>query len=293
MKSKLSYHMKLANMNNEHQPRRRAANSSKVISFTSGKGGVGKTSIACSMGLALTQLGNKVLLLDADMSLANVDIVLGLTPKGTIRHVIDGDASLTEIMLSTAEGLDVIPASSGFAPLASLNAAQKLVLKHAVEEIAPNYDYILIDTAAGIGSDVLFFNSASHEIICIVNGEPTSLTDAYALIKVLSKQFGEQNIGVLVNNVSDSAEAERTFNRLQAAVERFLQGSIKYLGFVPTDAQVREAVLGRTAFQTAYPSSQAALAVAKAAKTLDGNFYEPRAKGGIQFLFDKLLEAEG
>lgn len=293
MKSKLSYQMNTEAMISQNKQRNRALSSSKVISFTSGKGGVGKTSIACSIGLALTKLGNRVLLLDADMSLANVDVVLGLTPKGTIRHVLDGDASLKDILLSTAEGLDIIPASSGFAPLATLSSAQKLVLKHSVEEIAPGYDYILIDTAAGIGSDVLFFNSASHEIVCIINGEPTSLTDAYALIKVLSKQFGEQKIGILVNNVRDSIEAERAFSRLHAAVERFLHGTIKYLGFVPTDSQVREAVQGRTAFQTAYPSSQAALAVAKLAKALDGSFYEPRAKGGLQFLFDKLLEAEG
>lgn len=291
MKSKLCYQVKSKNMYSQNREQIRGAKTSKVISFTSGKGGVGKTSIACSVGLALSNLGNRVLLLDADMSLANVDVVLGLTPKGTIRHVLDGDAGFKDIILTTQEGLDIIPASSGFEPLASLSSEQKLILRQAVEDIAPDYDYILIDTAAGIGSDVLFFNSASHEIVCIVNSEPTSLTDAYALIKVLSRKFGERQISILVNNVTGSAEAERTFSRLSAAVERFLQGSIKYLGFVPTDAQVREAVQGRTAFQTAYPSSPAALAVAKLAKALDGDYYEPRVKGGLQFLFDKLLEA--
>jgi flagellar biosynthesis protein FlhG len=265
----------------------------KVISFTSGKGGVGKTSLACGVALSLVAQGNRVLLLDADMSLANVDLVLGITPRGTLKHVINGDAKLIDIMLTTSEGLDVIPAASGVESLSLLTSEQKLILKDSIDEIAFNYDFVLIDTAAGIGSDVLFFNSASHQIICVVNNEPTSLTDAYALIKVLSQNYAEREVSILVNNVKDSREAERTFVRLQSAVDRFLHTNIKYLGFVPTDELVREAVKGRTAFQTAYPSSQAALAVSRVAKTLEASFYEPRSKGGLQFLFDKLLEAEG
>lgn len=292
MKSKVSYEVfKQANEKQISRNSLGSTRSSRVISFTSGKGGVGKTSIACNVGLALTQLGNRVLLIDADLSLANVDVVLGLTPKGTIRHVVEGHANFKDILLSTPEGLDIIPASSGFESLAQLTGEQKLMLRDQVDSIASDYDYILIDTAAGIGSDVLFFNTASHEIVCVVNGEPTSLTDAYALIKVLSTRFGEKSISILVNNVLDAAEADRTFSRLRGAVERFLQGNIKSLGFVPTDGRVREAVQGRAAFQSAYPSSQASLAVAKIAKALDSGFYEPRVKGGLQFLFDKLLEA--
>lgn len=293
MKSKqcIEDQAEVINMNNKQRNRRLAP--SKVISFTSGKGGVGKTSIACGVALSLTALGNRVLLLDADISLANVDLVLGLTPKGTLKHVFDGHARLADIMLTTTEGLDVIPAASGVESLSALDSSQKLILKQAIEELAHKYDYILIDTAAGISSDVLFFNSASHQVVCIVNNEPTSLTDAYALIKVLSGKYGEKDISILVNNISDSAEAEKTFNRLRKSVERFLHTNIKYLGFVPTDARVREAVRGRTAFQTAFPSSQASLAVSRVARTLEAGFYEPRAKGGLQFLFDKLLEAEG
>jgi flagellar biosynthesis protein FlhG len=271
----------------------RGFRSTKVISFTSGKGGVGKTSLACGTALALTSQGNRVLLIDADLSLANVDLMLGLTPKGTLKHVLTGDAKLKDILLTTSEGLDVIPAASGFQELTALNLAQKMLLQQSLEELAHEYDFILLDTAAGIGSDVLFFNAASHEVVCIVNREPTSLTDAYALIKVLSRSYGEKEVSILVNNVKDSGEAERTFARLQNAVDRFLHTKIKYLGFVPTDETVREAVLGRTAFQTASPSCQASLAVSRIAKTLEGSFYETSSKGGLQFLFDKLLEAEG
>lgn len=292
MKSKEYRQNKTQVEKNVNMQRNRGFAPTKVISFTSGKGGVGKTSLACSVALSLVSQGNRVLLIDADMSLANVDLVLGLIPKGTLKHVINGDARMLDIMLTTSEGLDVIPAASGVESLSLLNSEQKLLLKAAIEEIAYDYDFILIDTAAGIGQDVLFFNSASHQIVCVVNSEPTSLTDAYALIKVLSKNYGEKEVSILVNNVTDSREAEGTFARLQSAVERFLHTKIKYLGFVPTDELVRNAVKGRTAFQTAFPSSQAALAVSRVAKTLEAGFYEPRSKGGLQFLFDRLLEAE-
>ncbi|NDC38148.1 MAG: MinD/ParA family protein [Proteobacteria bacterium] len=262
----------------------------RVISFTSGKGGVGKTSSVINIGISLARQGRSVLLLDADLGLANIDVMLGLTPNATLHDVLEGRRSLQEILLPGPEGIMIIPSASGVESICTLSAAQRLHLLEAVEEIASDFDYLLIDTQAGIGSEVMYFNSAAGEVVCVINGEPTSLTDAYAMIKLLSRNYGERTISILVNNVVDEREAKQAYSRLSRAVERFLQVELRYLGFVQADLAVREAVQVQTAVSQLFPSSQAGLGYARLARTLDDRFLERRVKGGLQFFFKQLLE---
>jgi flagellar biosynthesis protein FlhG len=161
----------------------------RVISITSGKGGVGKTNVVANLAFAFTRMGRKVLVLDADLGLANIDILLGLTPQYTIEHFLRGEKSLSEIMTKGPGGMSILPASSGVYELVNLNEAEKLFLLNEVDLIADQIDLLLIDTGAGISSNVLYFNTAAQESIVIATPEPTSITDAYALIKVLATRF--------------------------------------------------------------------------------------------------------
>ncbi|MCB0318341.1 MAG: MinD/ParA family protein [Bdellovibrionales bacterium] len=264
----------------------------RVISFTSGKGGVGKTNCLVNTAIALAREGKSVLVLDADLGLANVDVLLGISPQYTINDVLNGTKTLQEIMLDGPEGISVIPAASGIESICNLSTSQRMFLLDAIEEVAYKYDYLLIDTQAGIGADVMFFNNASSEIVCVINEEPTSLTDAYALIKVLSRDYGEKNISVLANNVPNEESGLRAFKRLQSAVERFLHINLKYIGFVPRDKAVLSALSDQRAVLELYPSSPAGIAFSRVARQLDSDFINLRVKGGIQFFFRSLLEME-
>lgn len=264
----------------------------RVISFTSGKGGVGKTNITVNMAVALARMGSSVLILDADLGLANVDILLGVKPTFTLADVLRGNRSIEEIMVDGPQGVSVIPAASGIETLCLLESADKIRLMDALENISLNFDYMLIDTRAGISPDVMYFNTASSEIVVVINNEPTSLTDAYALIKVLSTTYGEKAFNVISNDVLDVRDGEKAFNRLQSVVDRFLQVKLSYLGHVPSDAHVAEAVQQQKALLELYPSSRAGLAVSAIARKVDESFQEQKVKGGMQFFFRKLLDLE-
>ena len=164
------------------------------------------------------------------------------------------------------------------------------MLLDGIENIAVNYDYLLIDTPAGISPEVLYFNASASEIVCVINDEPTSLTDAYAMIKILSRNYGEQSISILVNNTEGEKEAEKAFGRLSRAVARFLCVDLKYIGFIPDDPMLREAVRSQKAVSELYPSSKSALAYAKVARRIDETFLEGRIKGGMQLFFRQILE---
>lgn len=262
----------------------------RVISVTSGKGGVGKTHTVTNLGISLASLGYSVLVLDADLGLANVDVLLNLKPKGTLHDVLKGSLRLDDILLEGPGGISIIPAASGVEELHELRSEEKLLLLEEIERIAYRYDYLLIDTPAGIGSDVMYFNSAAAEVVCVINGEPTSLTDTYALIKVLSTTYGEKNFSVVVNNVADETEAAAAFKKLTRAVERFLKVKVRYLGWVPTDGTVRECVMQQQAISAEFPSSKASLSIAAIARKVADQKPEVTVKGGMQFFFRQLLE---
>ncbi len=262
----------------------------RVISVTSGKGGVGKTHTVTNLGISLASLGYSVLVLDADLGLANVDVLLNLKPKGTLHDVLKGSLHLDDILLEGPGGISIIPAASGVEELHELRSDEKLLLLEEIERIAHCYDYLLIDTPAGIGSDVMYFNSAAAEVVCVINGEPTSLTDKYALIKVLSTTYGEKNFSVVVNNVADETEAAAAFKKLTRTVERFLKVKVRYLGWVPADGMVRECVMQQQAISADFPSSKASLSLAAIARKVADQKPEVTVKGGMQFFFRQLLE---
>jgi flagellar biosynthesis protein FlhG len=261
----------------------------RVISFTSGKGGVGKTHTIVNTAIALAKRGKSVLLLDADLGLANVNVLLGLQPKYTLHDVFQGKKSLRDILITGPEGISIIPAASGVESICELNAPQKLSLMQGIEDVAHSFDYLLIDTRAGIGSDVMFFNTASSEIICVINNEPTSLTDAYATIKVLATQYGEKKVSVVANKVIDESDGLKAFNRLSRVVTKFLQTELKYLGHIPADQAVIQSIQSQKSVQDLFPTSTVTKAFNKLAQRVDEEFLENRVKGGMQFFFEQIL----
>ena len=270
----------------------RARTTTRVMSFTSGKGGVGKTHTVVNIGLALAAKGRSVLLLDADLGLANVDVMLGLRPKYTIQHVLNGKKRIEEIVIEAPGGVSVIPASSGVEDLVNLSSADKLILMNQIESLASRYEYLLVDTGAGISPDVLFFNSASSEVVVVISSEPTSLTDSYALIKILAQSYGERRILVLSNNVVSETKGQDTFKRLEKAVNRFLHIDLEYLGSVPGDPLVNLCIQEQLPLYLTHPSSIAARSLDSISSRVDSDFLRYRLKGGIQFFFNQLLEGE-
>ena len=228
----------------------------RVIAITSGKGGVGKTNAVGNIAIACQRLGKKVLIFDADLGLANIDIIYGLNPKHTIDDVIKGEKELSQIIVTGPEGVAVMPASSGVQELAHLTEGQKINLLNEFDTLNNSFDILLIDTGAGISSNVIYFNLAAQERIVIATPEPTSITDAYALIKVMFRKHGTKSFVLLVNMVEDEKEARSVYQNLSKVVARFMGGiSIDYAGFIPWDSCLQESVARREPVVCCYPES--------------------------------------
>ena len=261
-----------------------------VVSITSGKGGVGKTNISVNLALCLAAQGKRVVLMDADLGLANVDVLLGLTPQHNLFHLFHEGASIKDILFPTPYGFSILPASSGMSEMLALNTGQKLELLEAVDALEDQVDYLLVDTGAGINDNVLYFNLAAQERLVVLTPEPTSLTDAYALIKVLKTTHGVEHFKILVNMAPDMKAAKEMFTRLHQACDHFLSGvSLDFAGMIPRDLTVRKAVVQQCPVcvsDAKSPAAEAINAVAKsmleweAPKSLDGN---------IKFFWKKLL----
>jgi flagellar biosynthesis protein FlhG len=261
----------------------------RVISFTSGKGGVGKTHTIVNTAIALAKRGKTVLVLDADLGLANVNVLLGIQPKYTLHDFFQGRKKLSEILITGPEGISIIPAASGIESICELNGPQKLSLLQGIEEVAYAYDYLLIDTRAGISSDVMYFNSASGEIILVINNEPTSLTDAYATIKVLATQYGEKSVSVISNKVENELDGKKAFVRLSNVVNKFLNIELKYIGHIPSDQTVIQSIQSQRSVQDLFPTSVVTKSFSRIAQKIDEDFLEHRVKGGMQFFFEQIL----
>ncbi len=261
----------------------------QVISVTSGKGGVGKTNVVANLGLALARAGRRVVILDADLGLGNLDVLLGLLPQCTIEQVLNGMKRLPEILLDGPGGMRILPAGSGLPQLTSLTDAQVLLLQDEIDRLAQSYDVLLIDTAAGITSNATFFASAAHEIVVVVSPEPTSLTDAYALMKVLSRRHRERRFRILVNMVKDQREASLVFRKLDRAAERFLDLSLDAIGFIPADDYLPLAVTQQRAVLDLFPRSPSGRAFAELGAQVAR--WEPAQspKGSVQFLWRHLI----
>jgi len=224
---------------------------------SSGKGGVGKTSFSVNLAAALAGKGRKVLLIDGDLGLANVDVVLGLNVRHTMRETIEEGRDPAACLVEIFPGFQVLPASSGVPEMASLSFEEQAYLTGCLEEIIVDFDFVLIDTAAGIGDSVLWFNTWSTENIVIITPDPTSLTDAYALIKVLSSRHGRKRFHLLINSVQSKKEGQEVFSNISTVLERFLKIKPLALGAMPHDKSVSLAIRRQRPFLLAAPESRA------------------------------------
>ncbi|NLW82204.1 MAG: MinD/ParA family protein [Desulfovibrionales bacterium] len=269
------------------------ANLPIVLSVSSGKGGVGKTNISVNLALCLSSLGRRCAILDADLGLANVDIVLGVTPEKNLFHVFHDGVSLRDILYPTAYGFSILPAASGVSEMLSLSAGQKLELLEAMDELEDSIDYLIVDTGAGINENVLYFNVAVQERLLVLTPEPTSLTDAYALIKVLNIKHGIDKFHILVNMAKSEKSARDIFAKLYKACDHFLGGiSLDFVGSVPLDPVVRQSVIKQQPFCHLAPSSDACQAVRKLARILIQWKPQDHLDGNIKFFWKTLLFAE-
>ncbi len=251
----------------------------RVIAVCSGKGGVGKTNIVVNLGLILARQGQRTLIFDADLGLANVDILMGLVPGYTIAEVITGQRELAEVVVRGPGGLLLIPGASGIQELADLHPAARDRLIGDLEALAREVDVILVDSGAGISQTVVTFAAAAGEAIVVATPEPTSITDAYGLIKGLQRL--RVRVNLLVNRAINLAEGRQTAQRLQGACRRFLQLELPLLGIIPEDSHVGEAVRRQQPLCELYPRCQAARALEEAAARINGQ--EPPAKGNRSF----------
>jgi flagellar biosynthesis protein FlhG len=263
--------------------------SPRVISVTSGKGGVGKTHTTVNLGLALTKLGKKVLLIDADLGLANINVIMGFEPKAHIGSILNNTQNLDAVLVSHESGLDILPASSGVAELTNLSEGNRVHIMSALEQLTKSYDYVLIDTAAGIGDNVLFFNSSAEQILVVIDPEPTSLTDAYALMKVLSQQCHVKSFTIIANKIPQGSDGRTVYQQVSAVSGKYLDVSLKYLGAIREDSSVRDSVRAQKPFLQLFPSSKASLDIQALAKKLDESERPAQVSGNPQFFLERRL----
>ena len=229
----------------------------RVLAVSSGKGGVGKTTIVANLACALSKRGKKVLVVDTDLGLNNIDILLGLTSKKHIGHVLSGKSNVEDIILHGPEGIHVLPAGNGLQELTQLEPEKKMTLMGELDRISGDYEFLIFDTSAGISSNVTFFCSAAHEIFLIATTEPTSLMDVYALMKVLHTKHSQKNFRLIINSVSSEREAQGVYRNLTAVADRFLNGVyVEYLGYILRDPNVSKAIRQQKAFLEIYPFSK-------------------------------------
>jgi len=229
----------------------------RIIAVTSGKGGVGKTNVVANLAVSLSELGKKVVVLDADFGLANIDVLLGLTPRYHLGHVLFGNKSLSEIMIQGPKGIRIIPASSGLQHMTELTSAQRNHLIDCFAKLESDTDYFIMDTAAGISRNVIQILLSAQEIIVVSAPEPTSIVDAYAVIKVLLSEDPNKQIQVLINTVESADEAEDVYSQINSVVKRFLNREIDFLGHVEQDVQVLQAVRSQMLVTQKYPDAPA------------------------------------
>lgn len=257
-------------------PRPRRVNGAHIIAVTSGKGGVGKTFVSANLAAALTRHGLRVLVLDADLGLANLDVVLNLYPKVTLHDVFIGKATLEEAVVTAPGGFHVLLAGSGMVEYSRLTPEIRNQLIHVIDTLAPNYDVVLLDTGAGISDVVLFSVSLANEVLIVATPEPTSLTDAYAAIKVLATQQKRHNMRLVINQAARPGDGRAITGQLQQVLNRFVNTEsglpmrLIHMGDIPADKAVREAVMRRQLLLQSMPGCAASLAIAQLANRVKG-----------------------
>ena len=271
------------------QPKQSRKSNTRVIAITSGKGGVGKTNIVANLGFALTKLNKKVLIFDADLGLGNLDVLLGLAPKHNISHVAMGMMSISDIAVTGPGNMKILPASSGIESLTQLTDQQKVRLLSSLEHMLDSVDIFLIDTGAGISSNVMYFNSSAQEIIVVVSPEPTSVTDAYALMKVLHLHYSQKHFNLIVNFAKTAKEAGELYRQLKLVTDKFLDITLEYIGYVLADEEVKKGVKLQRVVSELYPNCQASKCFATLAKKICDTPTLNTPEGGSSFFWRSVV----
>jgi len=257
---------------------------------TGGKGGVGKTNVSVNLGVAAAEMGQQVMLLDADLGLANIDVVLGLHPQYDLSHVMRGERTLEEVLIEGPSGLKVIPGASGVQALAELSPAEHTGLIRAFSEVACDTGLLIVDTAAGISDTVLSFSRAAHEIVVVVCDEPASITDAYAIIKLLNRDHGHRRFRILANMVRSAQEGRELYNKMCRVTDRYLDVTLGFMGAVPFDDSLRKAVRTQRPVVQAFPRSRVAQVFRNLAKKIETWPQPSGANGQVQFFVERLIK---
>jgi flagellar biosynthesis protein FlhG len=263
----------------------------RVIAVASGKGGVGKTNVSVNLAVSLAAAGKRVMLLDADLGLANVDLMLGLNARTNLSHVLDGERSLEEVLVEGPYGLQIVPGASGIKKMADLAPAEVAGIINAFGELGHGLDVLIVDTAAGISDSVIRFTQACQELVVVVCDEPASITDAYALIKVISRDYGRSQFRILANMAPTAREGRELFLKLVKAADRFLDVTLDYMGHIPFDEYLRKAVQRQKAVVDVYPGSKSAKAFKKLVEVVDNWPVDRETGGHLQFFFERLVQS--
>jgi len=261
----------------------------RVITVTSGKGGVGKTNVSVNLAMALSNAGKKVTILDADLGLGNIDVLLGLHPQKNLSHVINGECSLSDVMVDGPGNLSIIPAASGVQNMAELTPGQHAGLIQAFSELNHDIDVLIVDTAAGISDSVISFSRAAQEVLVVVCDEPASITDAYALIKLLNKEYGLFRFRILCNRVKSAQQARELYSTITKVTDRFLDVALDYVGFIPDDDYLVKAIRKQRCVVDAYPRSKSAIAFSTMVDKVDKWPIPTTAGGHLEFFVERLV----
>ncbi|HEB55060.1 MAG TPA: MinD/ParA family protein [Gammaproteobacteria bacterium] len=262
----------------------------RVITVTSGKGGVGKTNISVNLAMALSNAGKRVTIMDADLGLGNIDVLLGLHPQYTLNHVIEGEQQLDDVIVHGPGNMSIIPAASGVQNMAELSPSQHAGLIQAFSEMNHNLDVLLVDTAAGITDSVISFSRAAQDVLVVVNDEPASITDAYALIKVLNREYGLFRFRILCNRVKSAQQGRELYATITRVTDRFLDVALDYVGFVPDDDFVVKAIRKQRPVVDAYPRSKASMAFRTLAEKINKWPIPTSAGGHLEFFVERLVQ---
>lgn len=261
----------------------------KVVSITSGKGGVGKTSLVTNMALQLARQGQRVLILDGDLGMANVDIMFNVRAKHSIHDLITGELEIGEVVVELAKNISLLPGGSGIFQLQSLTVFEKQALLDQVSALGPSFDVMLIDTAPGIDDNVLYLNSAAQEICVVVTPEPASIADSYALIKVLNQRCRENRFSIICNQVKDEADGRKLFEKLDSVAHKFLYVSLDYIGSVPSDPILRQATRAQQIVSRVSPDAPSSQAILQLVQGFKGYEARTECKGSLQFFWEQLV----
>lgn len=270
--------------------RRADANSILTVAVTGGKGGVGKTSVSVNLATACAAAGKRVLLLDGDLGLANVDVFLGLSPRYTLAHVLRGEHTLEEIIVDTPQGFQIVPAASGVTDMVNMGVAEHLGLVRAFSSLANNLDMLIIDTAAGLSHSVMQFSQAAQHVLVVLCDEPASITDAYALVKVLSRTHGVRRFRVLANMTRSPGEGSALFAKFERVTARFLDVVLEYVGEIPDDSYMRRAIREQRPVAECYPSSPSGRAFKNLARKADTWPVPTGPRGNLEFFVERLVQ---